>query len=320
MRALVTGATGFVAAHLIRHLVDSGDQVIGLSQSGHWPDPASDLPRICRLEPLDLTNTPDDQFADLLRRKQPEAIYHLAAQSNPRLSLDNPRLTWSLNLGGTFNLLEAIRHAQLQPRVILVSSGVVYGNPEPHHLPVREDCPVLPNNPYAASKAAADILGIQHALTYHTPTIIARPFNHAGPGQSDLYVLSSLARQVAEVEAGLRPAVSHGNLAIVRDFTDVRDIVRAYRLLATSGQPGQIYNIGSGRDLPLQALFDTLRNLAHRPIPSQLDPNLVRPIDQPRLLADSSKLHAHTGWSPTIPLETTLADMLNTWRRQLSSR
>lgn len=319
MRALVTGVTGFVGAHLVHHLVDSGDQVVGLSESDRWPDRSADLGRICRLERLDLTATSDDEFADLLRRKQPEAIYHLAAQSNPRRSLDDPRGTWALNLGGTLNLLEAVRHSGLTPRVVLVSSGVVYGNPAPEHLPVREDCPVRPNNPYAASKAAADLLGIQHALTYGAGVVIARPFNHSGPGQADLYVLASLARQVAEVEAGRKDAVVHGDLSVVRDFTDVRDIVRAYRLLAVHGRPGEVYNIGSGRDVSLQQMLDILRGLARRPIPDRVDPALLRAVDQPRLLADASKLRADTGWEPAYALETTLADMLDAWRRAIAA-
>jgi GDP-4-dehydro-6-deoxy-D-mannose reductase len=314
MRALVTGVTGFVGAHLVRHLVDAGDIVLGISESGRWPEGSPDLGRLCRLERLDLADADETEFVEFLGRKRPEAIYHLAAQSNPRRSLDDPRGTWALNLGGTLNLLEAARKSGIGARVVLVSSGVVYGNPAPEHLPVREDCPVRPNNPYAASKAAADILGIQHALTYGAGVVIARPFNHAGPGQSDLYVLASLARQVAEVEAGRAEAVIHGDLSVVRDFTDVRDIVRAYRLLATSGRPGEVYNIGTGRDVPLQQMLEILASKARRPIPDRIDPALLRAVDQPRLLADASKLRSETGWEPAYPLDRTLADMLEGWR------
>ncbi len=317
MRALVTGVTGFVGAHLVRHLAEAGDQVVGLSESGRWPDPSRHLDQFCRLEQLDLLDIAEDDFIALLARKQPEAIYHLAAQSNPRRSIDDPRGTWALNLGGTLNLLEAVRLAGLKSRVILVSSGVVYGNPAPEHLPVTEICPVRPNNPYAASKAAADLLGIQHALSYGSHVIIARPFNHSGPGQADTYVLASLARQVAEVEAGSRHDIAHGDLSVVRDFTDVRDIVRAYRLLAQRGRPGEIYNIGTGRDVPLQQMLDILKANARRPIIDRIDPALLRAVDQPRLLANPAKLHAETGWQPTYSLESTLADMLQSWRTAL---
>src|SRR5262249_11797628 len=156
----------------------------------------------------------------------------LAAQANPQKSLVDPRGTWELNLGATLNLLMAVRASGQAPRVILVGSGVSYGNPAPEHLPVAESCPLRPPNPYAASKAAADLLGTQHPLAHGLAAVIVRPFNHAGPRQSPSYVLSALARQVAEVEAGAKPRVEVGNLDVVRDFTDVRDVVRAYRLLA----------------------------------------------------------------------------------------
>ncbi len=207
----------------------------------------------------------------------------------------------------------------MKPRVVLVGSGVCYGNPAPEHLPVTESCPLRPNNPYAASKAAADLLGLQHFLGHGTDVVIARPFNHAGPRQSDDYVLSSLARQVAEVEVGSRPAVEHGNLEVVRDFTDVRDIVHAYRLLALEGRPGEVYNIGTGRDVPLTAMLETLCSLARVPVASRVDPARFRPVDQPRLLADASKLRAATGWEPRFSIEQTLSDMLDSWREAIQS-
>ncbi len=170
-----------------------------------------------------------------------------------------------MNLGGTLNLLEAVKAADLnpRPRVILVSSGVCYGNPAPEYLPVTEDCPLRPNNPYSASKGAADLLGIQHFLAHGTDVVMVRPFNHAGPRQSPSYVLSALARQVAEVEAGNKLHVEVGNLDVVRDFTDVRDVVRAYRLLAEKGTAGEVYNLGTGRGVKLADALHTLTALEH---------------------------------------------------------
>ena len=188
--------------------------------------------RTCGSSAFDLVEQDEADLAELLRRKQPEVIYHLAAQSNPQGSLTDPRGTWALNLGGSLNLLEAVKSSGQKPRVILVSSGVCYGNPPPEFIPVREDCPLRPNNPYAASKAAVDLLGIQHYLAHGTDVVMVRPFNHAGPRQSSRYVLAALALQVAEVESGRRDCLEVGNLDVVRDFTDVRDVVRAYRLLA----------------------------------------------------------------------------------------
>ncbi|QDV39069.1 GDP-mannose 4,6-dehydratase [Tautonia plasticadhaerens] len=319
MRALVTGISGFVGGHLAEHLIDSGDQVVGLSASGRWSVASAHLAESVRLEAFDLVTDSVESLSRLIARKQPEAIYHLAAQANPSASLDDPRGTWGLNLGGTMTLLDAVRAAGLDPlpRVVLVGSGVSYGNPAPEDLPVSERCPLRPNNPYAASKAAADLLGIQHALSYGTPVVVARPFNHAGPRQEDRYVLGSFARQVAEVERGTRPRIEVGNLEVVRDFTDVRDIVRAYRLLAEHGQAGEVYNIGTGRDESLASMLETLRRLARAPVEVVVDPARVRPVDQPLLLADASKLRSRTGWEPRLSTEQTLADMLDHWRSAL---
>ncbi len=210
--------------------------MVGLSASGRWPADLTHLGKTVRIEPFDLVEHDEAMLADLIRRKQPEVIYHLAAQSNPQGSLADPRGTWTLNLGGSLNLLEAVKASGQKPRVILVSSGVCYGNPAPEFIPVREDCPLRPNNPYAASKAAVDLLGIQHFLAHGTNVVMVRPFNHAGPRQSTRYVLAGLAAQVAEVEKGHREYLEVGNLDVVRDFIDVRDVVRAYRLLGQEGQ------------------------------------------------------------------------------------
>jgi GDP-4-dehydro-6-deoxy-D-mannose reductase len=318
MRVLVTGVSGFVGGHLAEHLIASGDVVVGLSASGRWPDALAHLARQIRIERCDLTEAPQDDLADLLARKQPEAVYHLAAQANPQASVADPRGTWAMNLGGTLNLLEAVRASGLRPRVVLVGSGVCYGNPAPEHMPVNESCPLRPNNPYAASKAAADLLGVQHFLAHGLPVVMARPFNHAGPRQSPQYVLSALSRQVAEVEAGRRPRVEVGNLDVVRDFTDVRDVVRAYRLLAERGAPGEIYNLGTGRGTRLTDAFDTLARLARTPVEKHVDPARLRPVDQPLLVADPSKLRTATGWEPIFSIEQTLAAMLDHWREALA--
>ena len=192
MRALVTGISGFVGGHLAEHLVAEGDLVVGLSAMGRWPAELAHLAKTVRIEPFNLIEHAEAELADLIRRKQPEVIYHLAAQSNPQGSLGDPRGTWALNLGGSLNLLEALKSSGQKVRVVIVSSGVCYGNPAPEFIPVKEDCPLRPNNPYAASKAAVDLLGIQHFLTNGTDVVMVRPFNHAGPRQSPRYVLAGL--------------------------------------------------------------------------------------------------------------------------------
>jgi GDP-4-dehydro-6-deoxy-D-mannose reductase len=316
MRALVTGISGFVGGHLAEHLAGEGDLVVGLSTSGRWPGGLAHLSRLARIERCDLTDAGEADLAALIGRKQPEVIYHLAAQANPQASVTDPRGTWALNLGGTLNLLEAVKASGPGPgpRVVLVGSGVCYGNPGPEHMPVTESCPLRPNNPYSASKAAADLLGIQHFLAHGTDVVMVRPFNHAGPRQSPSYVLSALARQVAEVEAGHASRVEVGNLDVVRDFTDVRDVVRGYRLLALHGAPGEIYNLGSGRGTRLADALETLTALARTPVEVFVDPARVRPVDQPLLVADPSRLRAATGWEPRFAMEQTLEDMLKYWR------
>jgi GDP-4-dehydro-6-deoxy-D-mannose reductase len=205
-----------------------------------------------------------------------------------------------------------------KPRVILVGSGVCYGNPPPELIPVREDCPLRPNNPYAASKAAVDLLGIQHHLTHGTDTIIVRPFNHAGPRQSPRYVLGALTLQVAQIEIGQRDCLEAGNLDVVRDFVDVRDIVCAYRLLAENGCAGEVYNLGSGLGSKVADALEYLRLLAKAPVPIRINPARVRPVDQPLLIADVSKVRTTTGWKPSYTMTQTLTDMLNLCRKELS--
>jgi len=318
MRAVVTGVSGFVGGHLAEHLVAKGDLVVGLSASGRWPAELAHLGKSMRIEKFNLVEQGEADLAELLHRKQPEVIYHLAAQSNPQGSLVDPRGTWSLNLGGSLNLLEAVKTSGQKPRVILVSSGVCYGDPPPEFIPVREDCPLRPNNPYAVSKAAVDLLGIQHYLAHGTDVVIVRPFNHAGPRQSPRYVLAALALQVAEVELNQRDCLEVGNLDVVRDFTDVRDVVSAYRLLARDGKPGEIYNLGSGRGTKIADALEHLRSQAKTPVPVRVDVARMRPVDQPLLVADASKLRAAVGWEPRYTIEQTLDDMLEFCRQTLS--
>lgn len=319
MRSFVTGISGFVGGHLVEHLAASGDQVAGISASGRWPKGLECLSTLARIEACDLATTEVPALAEQIARNAPEVVYHLAAQANPQASVSDPRGTWTLNVLGTLSLLEAIKAAGIKPRVVLVGTGICYGNPPDGQNPVREDCPLRPNNPYAASKAAADLLGVQHFLSHKTDIVIARPFNHAGPRQSDIYVLSSFARQVAEIERGRRERIDVGNLDVQRDYTDVRDIVRAYRLLATNGRAGEIYNIGTGLGTGLSTALEFLRSLASVPVEVRVDPARYRPVDLPLLVADSGKLRTATGWAPEIPIEQTLSNMLAYWRENLVS-
>ena len=316
MRVLITGITGFVGRHLVEHLAEAGDVIIGLSQHGQWPaEWKLKMERVARLEKIDLADADSTEtLTELIDRKQPEAIYHLAAQSNPQASMDDPRGSWVVNLGGTLNLLEAVRESSVNPRVLVVSSGVVYGNPSAENIPVREDCPPRPINPYSASKAGADMLAIQYHLGYGLNTLIARPFNHAGPGQSARYVLANLAMQAAEISAGVKQEMQTGNLEITRDFTDVRDIVRGYRILMEKGRLGEIYHLGRGEGTKLAGALQALRDISGHALPQMVDPARLRGVDLPLLVADVSKIRNDTGWSAQIPIETTMKDLFDGFR------
>lgn len=315
MRVLITGATGFVGGHLTERLLQAGDVIVGLSTSGSWPRQLQHLIPLARVESLNIATAGPSICAELIARKQPEVVYHLAAQPNPQASVDFPIETWNVNLGGTLNLLEGIRHSGLRPRIVLIGSGVSYGNPTTDFIPVDENCPLKPNNPYAASKAAADLLAIQHVLAHNADIVIARPFNHAGPRQSEKYVLGGLARQVAEVERGLKQFVVVGNLDIVRDFTDVRDIVEGYYLLAKLGKSGEVYNIGQGIGTRLQDALNFLISQATRPIEVRVDPARFRAVDSSYLIANPAKFRGTTRWKPNFTIEHTLKDMLDEQRR-----
>lgn len=299
MRALVTGAGGFVGAHLVRHLQEQGDEVVRLER---------------REDGVDITDA--EAITDAVVAAKPEAIYHLAGAADVGGSWAEPRATFLANALGTLNVLEAARAAGAE-RVLAVSSADVYGRVSEDELPIREDQPLRPVSPYAASKVAADALAQQAWLGHGLPVIRVRAFNHLGPGQSDRFVAPSLAARIARNERDGGDEVPIGNLTPRRDVTDVRDVVRAYRLLMEVGEPGAVYNICSGHAVSVEHIAKTLLGMAARPMRLVVDPSLQRPVDIPVLVGDNSALRRTTGWEPTIPLEQTLADVLTDWRARL---
>jgi GDP-4-dehydro-6-deoxy-D-mannose reductase len=292
MRAFVTGGHGFVGSWLLRHLADAGDSVAA--------------PDADEVDILDL-----DRLAKALDAARPDAVYHLAGFAHVGQSWDRPDEVFRVNAEGTLNVLEAARLATMPtpPRVLVVSSAEVYGRVGPDALPLTEDAPIRPVSPYAASKAAAEALAVQAFLGRGVPTVIARPFNHTGPGQAPHFVVPAFAARI-RAAAAAGDVLRVGNLTPRRDLTDVRDVVRAYRLLVERGEPGAAYNVCSGGDVAIEDLVRRLLAIAGRDLRLEVDPALLRPADVPVLRGDPGLLMAATGWRPEVPLDQTLADVL----------
>jgi GDP-4-dehydro-6-deoxy-D-mannose reductase len=313
--ALVTGAGGFVGRHLLAHLRAEGDGPLwGLTRPNQAEAP---LPAQVRLLSTDLLDR-EAVRADLAEAR-PTAVYHLAAQASVAESHDDPWGTLANNIGAQLNLLDAVRQLEPPPRVLVVGSSEEYGRVAPDELPVSESAELRPLSPYAVSKVTQDLLGYQYAAAYGLPIVRVRPFTHLGPGQDARFAASAFARQIARIEADLQPAVLVvGNLAAERDLTDARDIVRAYRLALLRGEPGEVYNVGSGRTISIRAVLDGLLALSTRAIRVEVDPGLFRPVEAAAQVADCRRLQARTAWRPLIPLQQTLADLLEDWRRRVA--
>ena len=294
--AFVTGGGGFAGRHLVRWLTAEGEAPVAPSHAQ-----------------LDLLDAAAVRTA--VRDRRPAAIFHLAAFSSARLSWDRPGEALHTNIQTTLNLLQAAGEESPATTVVLVGSGQVYG--QAAELPVTEDAPLEPATPYAVSKGACDLLGRQYGAATGLRVTIMRPFNHAGPGQSEEYVLSTLARQVAQAEAtGAGEAVLRtGDTSVRRDFTDVRDVVRAYGLAAVA-QPST-YNVCSGRATPIDALIGMLGEAATVPVRHEVDPERVRTGEAPEMRGSHERLTAATGWVPEISLEQTVRDTLDWWRARL---
>jgi GDP-4-dehydro-6-deoxy-D-mannose reductase len=299
VRALVTGVSGFVGHHLVSHLRDEGDDVIGVDREDGSVD-ILDRPSIDRA----------------LRDARPDVVYHLAGWSDVGGSWAAPVDTLRVNAEGTLNLLLACADAEV-PRVIAVSSADIYGPVSEDELPLRETAELRPVSPYAASKVAADYIGLQAWLGRQQDVIRVRAFNHLGPGQSNKFVAPALAERVARNELEGGDEILVGNLTPRRDFTDVRDVVRAYRLLAVHGAAGEAYNVCSGRDVAIRDLAEQLVQLADRRMTLRTDPALERAVDVPVLRGDNTKLRESVGWEPAIALEQTLADLLDDMRQRV---
>ena len=310
MKALIIGAAGFVGSYLIQHLSDTYDWESHATKLSSETFDASDI----RIHDLDIMNTVEIEI--LLKKLRPDYIFHLAAQSSVALSWKNPALTVDINIKGTLNILDTIRNIPgYSPKILLIGSGEEYGYILPDETPINEQVIPRPGNIYAATKACQNMLGSIYSRAYGLHLIMVRAFNHIGPNQAPIFVVSDFCKQVAEIEAGIKPPVMRvGNLQAKRDFTDVRDVVRAYGLLIQKGQAGETYNIGSGHAIAIQELLDKILSLSEKNISVELDTARLRPADIPVIEADIQKIQQLTAWKPEISLNQTLLETLNYWR------
>ena len=310
MRSLITGVGGFAGSHLADCLLaqdGAGDEVWGCDLT------TATRPYLSPKVTLLGADLRDPQAARaVLEQARPDRVYHLAGQAFVGDSWANPWETIETNLRAQVNLLEAVVASGRPARLLVVGSADEYGRVSHVSEPIDEERPLRPDSPYSVSKAAQDLLGLQYFLSYALPIVRVRPFNHIGPRQNRKFVAAAFASQIAAIEVGRQPPVMQvGNLEARRDFTDVRDTVRAYALLLEHGQAGQVYNVGSGESHRIQDLLDALLSLARVPIRVEMDPARLRPNDVPDLVCDARRLRDATGWQPRYRLEETLRDLLD---------
>ncbi|HXG12783.1 MAG TPA: GDP-mannose 4,6-dehydratase [Gemmataceae bacterium] len=316
MRVLITGITGFAGGHLAEHLLaEPGVELFGLSRSGEWPRELDFLAGRVVLRRCDLED--GAAVEALLAEVQPQVVYHLAGYAHAGRSFREAEAAWAGNLTATRRLYDAIARWGGQPRIVHVGSGLVYGDGEGPAQPQDERCPLRPASPYAASKAAADLAAYQYTRAPGLDIVRVRPFNHCGPRQSPEYAVAHFAQQIAAIERGRRPPLLEtGDLSPRRDLTDVRDVVRAYRLLAEHGRTGEVYNVGTGRTWSMREVLDCLLALAKVAVEVRPRPDLARAAETHTAWADPSQLVRATGWSPAWTLEQSLADILAYWRQR----
>jgi GDP-4-dehydro-6-deoxy-D-mannose reductase len=314
-KILITGISCFAGSFLAERLLKEKDvKIFGTILKNTQSLNISHIQDKLHLYALDLLDT--NVVSSMISETMPDEIYHLAALTAPSLSFSKPAETISNNVTAQVNIFESIRKIEnYLPRVLITSSADVYGIVEKKYLPINENTPLRPANPYAVSKIAQDYLALQYYLSYKIPIIRVRPFNHIGPRQALHFVVSDFSKRIVDIEKGiLAPVIKVGNLHAKRDFTDVRDMVYAYSLLMEKGESGQVYNIGSGTSRSIEDILHQLLLMSKKKISIQMDKSLIRPSDNPELICDAKKITDLTGWKPKIPFEKTLRDTLDYWR------
>jgi GDP-4-dehydro-6-deoxy-D-mannose reductase len=313
MTTLITGVSGFAGRHLAQHLLESGEQVFGADTDEGARKRLGPLERKIGFLYGDVRNP--RKMGVVLKKTRPDRIYHLAAQASVAGSLRRPVATVDVNVTGTIGLLEAVKRESPETHVLFPSSADVYGRVRPQDVPIRETHPPAPRNPYAASKLAAEEICRQYVRAYGLHVVIARCFNHTGPGQARGFVVPDFASQIARLERGEGKAeLRVGNLKARRDLTDVRDVVKGYRLLIEKGKSGEVYHLGRGRACAIAEVLELLIHMSDKPVRVVQDPSRQRPSDLPILVASLTKTRRRTGWRAEIAIEQTLADTLDYWR------
>lgn len=311
-KALIVGAAGFVGSYLARELMQNHDMEVHATKLSH------EQLEIEGAQVHDLNILNKDEIITLLYEVRPDYIFHLAAQSSVSVAWKNPGLTIDINIKGAVNLMDAIRELFYKPRVLVIGSGEEYGHIKEGETPIKEDNYLRPGNIYAATKVCQNMIASIYTQAYDMQLMMVRAFNHIGPCQSPIFVISDFCKQVAEIEAGTKEPVMYvGNLAAQRDFTDVRDVVRAYALLVQKGVPGETYNVGSGHAYAIRDILDLIISMSSADIKVEIDPNKIRPVDVPIIEADVTKLNQTTGWTQQIPLQQTIQETLDYWRERV---
>ncbi len=318
MNVLITGITGFAGSHLADYILDSHPDVhvYGMIRWRSRMENILHIENRLRLVEADLKDMAS--LKKCLVEVQPERIFHLAAQSFVPTSWKCPAETFAINAIGQVNLFEAVLSLGMSPKIQIAGSSEEYGYVNSDEVPMKETNPLRPLSPYAVSKVAQDLLGWQYYKSYGLKVVRTRGFNHTGPRRGEVFICSNFAKQIVEIEKKKREPVIHvGNLEAKRDFTDVRDMVRAYWMSLEKGEPGDVYNLGTGKTYSIKEVLDMLLDISGIDVSIEIDPNRLRPSDVPVLLADSTKFKTLTGWEPRIPFRQSLQDLLDYWRERI---
>lgn len=313
MKSLIIGGAGFVGTHLIRYLNNEMKHKVVVTKM-----PTENISITENIQVLNLDILDKDMILEVFEQVKPDYIFHLAAQSSVALSWKNPALTIDVNIKGTVNILDALRESGIKARILLIGSGEEYGKVLENEIPIQENNMLRPGNIYAATKVCQNMIGKIYVDAYNLDIIMVRAFNHIGTNQTPNFVVADFCKKVAEIEVGKSdPVIKVGNLNSQRDFTDVRDVVRAYALLIKCGKAGETYNIGSGHAVRIKELLDIILKYSNIDIQIEVDHSKFRPVDIPIIQADTKKVFETTGWKPKIGLEQTIKETLDYWRKQV---